>query len=418
VLPPVPPSSAGAFTPSPSIAQPPGVPRYDGPLPRQPVVHAAPTFVGPPPRPPRKERRLLWAAVGALVAIALIGGGFGLAAAVLRDNGDTVTTSSTSSSTTLNTSTSSATSTTGNSVAPPVATSGDEPAAAVAAAVGPSVVLIRSNAGSGSGIVYDKSGVIFTNAHVVSDVSTFDVVFANGRTESGVTVAAKDVARDIAILKVPARNDLVPIVFGKTEDVRVGQLAIAIGAPFGLDQSVTQGIISAVGRFVPSFRNCGIDMIQTDAPINPGNSGGALVDRQGRLIGMNTSIRTSSTTGNGNVGVGFAVPSNTVKATVEKMLRGETTDVAYLGLGQASVETSSDGVLVGSVAANSPAAAAGLREGDLITSLNGEKVTNFSQIRSQIQAAKPSDSFELKFLRDGASQTVRATLTISPDCRS
>jgi putative serine protease PepD len=301
-----------------------------------------------------------------------------------------------------------------------VAANASEPAAEVAVKVGPSVVLINiivnnTRTGSGSGIVYDKSGVIFTNAHVVEGASAVEVQFSNGRTEDNVTVIARDLARDIAVLKVSARDDLVPAVFAKTADVRVGQIAIAIGAPFGLDQSVTQGIVSAVGRNVPSFGNCGIDMIQTDAPINPGNSGGALVDKQGRLIGMNTSIRTSGATSNGSVGVGFAVPGDTIKASVDRMLKGEVTDVAFLGVGQAAVDNA-DGVLVGSVSANSPASAAGIRQGDLITSINGDKVSTFADIRARIQTAKPGDVFEMKITRDGQSQTVKATLAKSPKC--
>jgi putative serine protease PepD len=168
---------------------------------------------------------------------------------------------------------------------------------------------------------------------------------------------------------------------------------------------------------VPSFGNCGIDMFQTDAPINPGNSGGALVDRQGRLVGMNTSIRTSGSTSNGSVGVGFAVPSDTIKAAVDRMLKGETTDLAFLGVGGANVESNPAGVLVGSVSANSPASSAGIRQGDLITEINGEKVATFADIRVRIQTAKPGDVFEIKLTRDGQSQTVKATLVRSSTCR-
>jgi putative serine protease PepD len=243
------------------------------------------------------------------------------------------------------------------------------------------------------------------------------LTFSNGRVENNVPVIARDLARDIALLKASPRDELVPVVFGQTTDVKVGQIAIAIGAPFGLDQSVTQGIVSAVGRIVQSFGNCGIDMIQTDAPINPGNSGGALVDKQGRLIGMNTSIRTTGTASSGSVGVGFAVPSDTIKVTVERMLRNEVTDVAFLGVGQAFVENSAAGVLVGSVSANSPASIAGIRQGDLITELNGKKVATFADIRAQIQTAKPGDVFDIKLTRDGQSQSVKATLTRSQNCR-
>jgi putative serine protease PepD len=355
----------------------------------------------------------LWAALGAVAATALIAAGFGLAKVVEDDPATVDTAAATSGSASVTTQ-----STTTTTATAPVAANASEPAAEVAAKVGPSVVLIKTAGGSGSGIVYDKSGVIFTNAHVVEGATTAEVQFSNGRTEKSVPVIARDVARDIALLRVAARDDLVPAVFAKTADVRVGQIAIAIGAPFGLDQSVTQGIVSAVGRIVESFGNCGIDMIQTDAPINPGNSGGALVDKQGRLIGMNTSIRTSGATSTGSVGVGFAVPGDTIKASVDRMLKGEVTDVAYLGFSQAAVENNADGVLVGSVIANSPASAAGIRQGDLITTVNGEKVSTFADIRARIQTAKPGDVFEMKITRDGQSQTVKATLAKSPRCNS
>ena len=366
------------------------------------------------PTPPSRDRRGLWAALGAVAATALIAAGFGLAK-VVEDDPSTVDTAAATSGSASVTTAQSTTTTTGSA---PVAANASEPAAEVAAKVGPSVVLIKTATGSGSGIVYDKSGVIFTNAHVVEGATTVEVQFSNGRTEKTVPVIARDIARDIALLRVTARDDLVPAVFAKTADVRVGQIAIAIGAPFGLDQSVTQGIVSAVGRIVESFGNCGIDMIQTDAPINPGNSGGALVDKQGRLIGMNTSIRTSGATSTGSVGVGFAVPGDTIKASVDRMLKGEVTDVAYLGFSQAAVENNADGVLVGSVIANSPASAAGIRQGDLITLVNGEKVSTFADIRARIQTAKPGDVFEMKITRDGQSQTVKATLAKSPRCNS
>jgi putative serine protease PepD len=299
----------------------------------------------------------------------------------------------------------------------PVAADAAEPAAEVAAKVGPSVVLIDTATGSGSGVVYDKRGIIFTNAHVVEGTNAVDVAFANGRIERTVPVIARDVARDIAVVRVAARDDLAPVVFLPTTDVRVGQIAIAIGAPFGLDQTVTQGIVSAVGRIVPSFGNCGIDMIQTDAPINPGNSGGALVDKQGRLIGMNTSIRTGGSTA-GSVGVGFAVPADTIKASVERMLTGEATDLAFLGVGQASTERNASGVLVGSVAVNSPAAVAGIRQGDLLTAVNGETLESFAQLRARIQRAKPGDTFDITVLRDSQSRAVKTTLAKSPNCRT
>ncbi|TML13206.1 MAG: PDZ domain-containing protein [Actinobacteria bacterium] len=404
-----------------SNLQPPGVPRYGAILPPSTVRPSTDGGSGSgssasgPSRAPVPDRRGLWAAVGAVVATALIAAGFGLAKIVENDSSPVA--DSASRTTVAAATTQASTTSTGSA---PVAANASEPAAEVAVKVGPSVVLINNvqASSSGSGIVYDKTGVIFTNAHVVEGATTVDITFSNGRTERNVAVIARDVARDIALLRVAARDDLVPAVFAKTADVRVGQIAIAIGAPFGLDQSVTQGIVSAVGRIVPSFGNCGNDMIQTDAPINPGNSGGALVDKQGRLIGMNTSIRTSGATSTGSVGVGFAVPGDTIKADVDRMLKGEATDVAFLGVGQAAVESNGDGVLVGSVSANSPASTAGIRQGDVITTLNGDKVSTFADIRARIQTAKPGDVFEMKITRDGQSQTVKATLTKSPNCRS
>ena len=424
-LPMSPPAAPPGYEAPRSNLQPPGVPRYGAMLPPMAPQAGPPTAAASgaggarsgAPTPPSRDRRGLWAALGAVAATALIAAGFGLAK-IVEDDPATVDTAAATTGSGSVASTQSTTTTTTNTT-PPVAANAAEPAAEVAAKVGPSVVLIRTATGSGSGIVYDKSGVIFTNAHVVEGANTVEsVTFSNGRVERNVAVIARDLARDIAVLRVAARDDLVPAVFARTADVRVGQIAIAIGAPFGLDQSVTQGIVSAVGRIVESFGNCGIDMIQTDAPINPGNSGGALVDKQGRLIGMNTSIRTGGATSNGSVGVGFAVPGDTIKATVDRMLKGEVTDVAFLGVGQANVENNADGVLVGSVSANSPASSAGIRQGDLITSINGDKVSTFADIRARIQTAKPGDVFDIKITRDGQSQTVKATLARSQNCRS
>ena len=420
-LPMSPPAAPADYESPRSNLQPPGVPRYGAMAPPMRPQPGPPTAAGPgaavarsvAPTPRSRDRRGLWAALGALVATALIAAGFGLAM-IVEDDPATV---DTATATTVAAGVPTTESTTPPGSAP-VAADASEPAAEVAAKVGPSVVLINTSVGSGSGVVYDKSGVIFTNAHVVEGANTVDISFSNGRTERNVPVIARDIARDIALIRVEARDELVPAVFARTADVRVGQIAIAIGAPFGLDQSVTQGIVSAVGRIVPSFGNCGIDMIQTDAPINPGNSGGALVDKQGRLIGMNTSIRTSGASSSGSVGVGFAVPGDTIKATVDRMLRGETTAVAFLGVGQASLENNAAGVVVGSVSANSPASAADIRQGDLITSINGDKVSTFADIRARIQTAQPGDVLDITLTRDGQSQTVKATLARSQNCRS
>ena len=269
--------------------------------------------------------------------------------------------------------------------------SGDEPAAEVAATVGRSVVLIKTNVGSGSGIVYDKSGVIFTNAHVVEGATKVDVTFSNGRTDKDATVIASDESRDIAVLRVPQRPDLVPIVFGRTGDLRVGQIAIAIGAPFGLDQSVTQGIVERVGPPRAELRQLQHRHDPDRRSDQPGQLGWCARRCNGRLIGMNTSIRTGTgSSASGSVGVGFAVPADTIKPIVERMLSGQVIPVSYLGVSQANTENPPNGVLLGTVAANSPAGQSGLLAGDIVTAVNGAKVTSFAEIRAKSKWAAPA----------------------------
>ena len=188
----------------------------------------------------------------------------------------------------------------------------DEPVATVAETVAPSVVRIDTATGTGSGIIYDQNGSVVTNAHVVLGSETVEVQLADGTRATG-KVLGSDPAVDIAILQIQENLNFRKATFATLDTVRVGQLAVAIGSPFGLEQSVTAGIVSAVNRAVPTLNiengsRTVLEMIQTDAPINPGNSGGALVDRQGRVVGMNTLIRTDGNV-EGNLGVGFAIPT-------------------------------------------------------------------------------------------------------------
>lgn len=429
-LPGAPPTTTVAWNPPSSAAGLQGVPQYGGPVPppvslRVPNPTAAPSGhppLGPAPASspasaPRRGGRALWTVVGALGATALIASGFGLAH-LIDDEGPAQIDTAPAPTTTVSapSSTQGGAPTTTAPAAPPVAGNSAEPAADVAAKVAPSVVRLRIGTGSGSGIVYDKTGLIITNAHVVQGASTVEVKFANGATVANGVVQARDERRDIALVKIPPRDDLVPIVFARNSDVRVGQIAVAIGAPFGLDQTVTQGIVSALNRPQPSLGRCTIDMVQTDAPINPGNSGGALVDRQGRLIGMNTSIRTSSG-GNGSIGIGFAVPADTIRSTVDRMVKGETNfELAYLGVRVSEINVSTEGVVLGTVEASSPASRAGLREGDVITEVNGERVTVWGDVRARIQAARPGDVLNLTVKRPEGTTKLAATLDKSPDC--
>jgi putative serine protease PepD len=294
------------------------------------------------------------------------------------------------------------------SAPPPISGASDEPIADVARAVGPSVVLIATTEGEGSGIIYDASGLIITNAHVVGTAKSVAVQLADGTIYDDATVVGADSVRDVAVVRFTPKGPITAATFGRIDDVRVGQTAVAIGSPFGLEQTVTAGIVSAVGRVI-SDRNP-VEMIQTDAPINPGNSGGALADKQGRVIGMNTSIRTTGTN-SGSVGVGFAVPADTFLNVASRIVKGESLAVAYLGIrGSTPTGGGVSGVVISSVTSGSPAASAGLQPGDLISALNGTKVTTMAGLSARVQLQKPGDTIELTIERSGRAQSLKVTL--------
>jgi putative serine protease PepD len=300
-------------------------------------------------------------------------------------------------------------------VVPLVDADSDEPVADVARAVAPSVVLIQNNLAQGSGIVWDaENGYIVTNDHVTGDANSVIVQFGDGNRVTG-TVVGGDSARDIAVVQVdPGEADLVAASFAPTSSVEVGQLAVAIGSPFGLDQSVTAGIVSAVNR-INEFggsdpnRPVDVEMIQTDAPINPGNSGGALADRNGLVIGMNTQIRTAGAN-SGNVGVGFAVPSDTIVLIAERIVAGESLALAHLGVSGETPADGTVGALVIAVVEGAPAAAAGLEAGDLIVGLDGELVSSMAELSAEVKLFRPGDVVSLEFIRDGGRLQTAVTL--------
>lgn len=300
-------------------------------------------------------------------------------------------------------------------VVPLVDADSDEPVADVARAVAPSVVLIQTNIGQGSGIVWDAdNGYIVTNDHVTGDATSVVVQFANGNRVSG-TVVGGDSARDIAVVQIdPSEEPLVAASFAPTSSVEVGQLAVAIGSPFGLDQSVTAGIVSAVNR-INEFGGSDptdpvdVEMIQTDAPINPGNSGGALVDRDGLVIGMNTQIRTAGVN-SGNVGVGFAVPSDTILLIADRIVAGESLELAHLGVSGETPADGTVGALVIAVVEDAPAARAGLQAGDLIVSLDGEVVRSMVELSAEVKLFRPDDVVSVEFVRDGERLRTAVTL--------
>ena len=291
----------------------------------------------------------------------------------------------------------------------PVDDSGDEPVVAVAEALVDSVVLVSvPEASHGSGIVFDDGGRIVTNAHVVDDADEVVVSLPNGR-QIVAEVVGFDVRRDVAVLQLTeADSSLVPAVFAFTEDIHVGQLAVALGSPFDLDRTVTAGIVSAVGRVIDSYgcqsgfsAECaGVSMIQTDAPINPGNSGGPLADREGRVIGMNTAIQSTGFA-TGNIGVGFAIPSDTVVLVARRLILGEPIGTAWLGIRGESTIDGRPGALIVEVVEGSPAELAGLLVGDRVFRSDGRIIRDMGALRADIQIRLPGSRVELEYERDG-----------------
>jgi S1-C subfamily serine protease len=296
------------------------------------------------------------------------------------------------------------------------------------------------NAALGSGFVIDKSGHIVTNYHVVRDAGRVTVSFSNRDTVQA-EVVGTDPSTDLAVLRVEtAASALTPLSMGNSDAVRVGDPVVAIGNPFGLDRTVTAGIVSALQRLIQAPNRFTIDhVIQTDAPINPGNSGGPLLNARGQVIGVNTQIETGTgSSATGNVGIGFAVPSNTVKDVVAQILRTGRVDHAYLGIsGQPLTEDVAErynlpveaGVLVGSVTDDSGADKAGIQGGktevvvagvsytlggDIIVAFEGKKISSVEELRDAISGKKPGDKVSLVIYRDASRTSVTVTLGRQP----
>lgn len=284
-----------------------------------------------------------------------------------------------------------------------------EPVVYVAASVIPSVVRVSTGVGQGSGIVWDEAeGHIVTNYHVLRSplggemVDTVEVTFADGTRLQG-EVLGGSVNQDVAVVSVdPGEASLVAAEFAPTKSVQVGQLAVAVGSPFDLTGTVTSGIVSSIrinryGGADPSVP-VPVEMIQTDAPINPGNSGGALADRQGRVIGMNTSIQTAGAMG--NVGVGFAVPSDTVELIAHRIVKGESLDLGFLGISSEVGILDTEGVLITTVVDGSPADDAGVRVGDVVVAFQDKRVNDIAELSAVVKLYRPGDEVNLTIQRD------------------
>src|SRR5512135_3617368 len=268
----------------------------------------------------------------------------------------------------------------------------------------------------GSGVIVSPSGYILTNQHVVEAAEEIEVALPNGRKLLA-KVVGDDPETDLAVLRVDAEG-LPAITFGSSDALRVGDVVLAIGNPFGVGQTVTSGIVSATGR------GLGIedyeDFIQTDAPINPGNSGGALVDVEGRLIGINTAIFSRS---GGNQGIGFAIPSDLARNVMNSLVKYGHVTRGYLGVMIQDVTPAlakefklkdAKGALVGDVVPKGPADKAGLKDGDVVVQFNGKNVTDSRHLKLMVAEAKPDSTVPVKILRDGSSKTIEVTVRQLP----
>lgn len=249
-------------------------------------------------------------------------------------------------------------------------------------------------AGLGSGVIVSEKGYVLTNHHVVSGAEQIEVGLADGR-RAAATVVGTDPDTDLAVLKITL-NRLPVIAFGRPSEARVGDTVLAIGNPFGVGQTVTQGIISAMGRSrlgINTYEN----FIQTDAAINPGNSGGALVDTQGQLLGINTAIYTRS---GGNQGIGFAIPADTARLIMESLVTKGKVSRGYIGV-EPRDAPEGEGSLIAGVLRNGPADEAGIRPGDVITAVNDRPIRNMTELMATVAGIAPGNAAKFRVQRQG-----------------
>jgi putative serine protease PepD len=296
--------------------------------------------------------------------------------------------------------------------APPSALALQQQFVRVVKQVGPSVVLIRTSEGLGSGVVFDSGGDIVTNNHVVDNASGFQVTLASGRQYRARRVGTFP-ADDLAVLHIDAAG-LRPAAFADSSRLQVGDVALAIGNPLGLQSSVTEGIVSALGRTVNEEGGVALpNVIQTSAAINPGNSGGALVNLQGQVIGIPTLAATDPQLGGGQApGIGFAIASNTVSEIANQLIdTGKVTNShrAYLGVDVA--ETTAGGLLTTGVQSGGPAARAGIRAGELIAAVNGTATPDQATLADVLAGLNPGQTVTVTVVRaNGSRHAVRVTL--------
>jgi putative serine protease PepD len=262
----------------------------------------------------------------------------------------------------------------------------------------------------GSGFVSDSVGHVITNQHVIDGAQSIKVIFWNGKTYPAKLIGS-DASTDTAVIKVDAPPSVFhPLALANSSTVRVGDGVVAIGSPFGLEETVTSGIVSALHRQMTSPNNFTIDdSIQTDAAINHGNSGGPLLNMQGKVIGVNAQIESDS---GGNDGVGFAVPSNTVRQIANRLISTGKAEHAYLGV---ELAATSSGARVTDVKVGKAAANGGIKVNDVITSFARKRITSVDALRFAVDAKHPGDVVRVTVLRDGGSRTLTVTLSTRPN---
>ncbi|GAA4573956.1 trypsin-like peptidase domain-containing protein [Planotetraspora kaengkrachanensis] len=384
---------------------------YGGPGPYDTAPYGGPV---PPPRQKTgmTGRQKVFTGL-ALAAVAIGGGVTGALVANATSDGQTVISSplvNPASNTTVNT------------------------IAEVAKAIQPSVVSIRittqNGGGEGSGVILSADGLILTNNHVVAELGQgggdVTVKFSDGKTASA-TVKGTDPTTDLAVIQAQGVSGLTPASLGDSDKLQVGDAVLAIGSPLGLEGSVTSGIVSALDRTLteggdepqqpfpfgqqrqqePGTTIGG--MVQTDAAINPGNSGGALVNAAGQVIGINTAIATSGQS-SGNIGVGFAIPINTARQVADQLIKTGKATHAFLGVSLADATGDAEGAVISSITAGSPAAKAGLQDGDLVTKVNEKVVDSAETLVGEIRSSRPGDKVTITYSRNGKVSTVSITL--------
>ncbi len=405
--PPVAPSRSGQVG-SPPVAAPAAIESTYQPQSYQ-QQPSRPGLAGPPiigelanETPVDKSPRWGLRVAGAFLAGGLLTGG-GFVAGQLVADGDTVQVDTTAT-------TASTTSTTlqpSEIVLTPPDPDVTEPAAYVAAVLGPSIVQIETELGVGSGIVFDD-GLVITNHHVIVDAVRIRVRTADGRTLPA-TLVGSDARVDVAVLDVGENSGLQIATLALDDDPEVGQAAFALGSPFQLQQSISAGIVSAINR--PVQNGEGINaMIQSDTSVNPGNSGGALADRAGRVIGINTSIRTDGVV-TGSVGISFSIPIGNAMRVANRIIAGESLVPGFLGVGNAQDAPGGEaGVVIGEVTPGSGAEVAGIQVGDRVIRVDGTPVTNLGELAGLIRASFPGDVIELEIVRGEETLVIAATL--------